>query len=91
MSLTIRQSTIFRRDIKRLKKRGLDLQELKALIKLLVSQKILPKHYRDHALVGNWLGYRDCHIQPDWLLIYKITDNELLLARTGTHSEIFGS
>ncbi len=69
MSLTIRQSTIFRRDIKRLKKRGLDLQDLEALIKLLVSQKTLPKHYRDHALVGNWLGYRDCHIQPDWLLI----------------------
>ncbi len=90
MSLTIRQSRIFRRDVKRLKKRGLDLQKLEIVIRLLVAEKVLPEYYRDHALVGNWFGYRDCHIQPDWLLLYKITNNELLLARTGTHSELFG-
>jgi mRNA interferase YafQ len=90
MPLVIRQTTVFRRDIKRLKKRGLDLQKLEILIRLLASEEILPERYRDHSLVGNWFGYRDCHIQPDWLLIYKISEDELFLARTGTHAELFG-
>ena len=62
---------------------------LKAVIQLLVSQTPLGASYRDHALAGNWKGFRECHIQPNWLLIYRIAGNELQLARTGSHAELF--
>ena len=89
MSLTIRQSTQFRRDVKRLKRQRADLIQLETIIKQLVAQNPLVEHYRDHALVGNWKGFRECHIQPDWILIYRIEDEELQLARTGSHAELF--
>jgi mRNA interferase YafQ len=56
----------------------------------LSEKQPLPIRYRDHALTGNWIGHRDCHIQPDWVLIYQITDDTLILERTGTHSDLFG-
>ena len=90
MPLKIRQTTRFRRDIRRLTRQGYDLAKLETVIRVLVAQEPLAEKYRDHALIGNWGGYRDCHIQPDWLLIYRIIDDELQLARTGSHAELFG-
>ena len=90
MTLTIRQATKFRRDVKRLKRQGVDLAPLQAVIVVLVAEEALEKRYRDHALVGNWRGFHECHLQPDWLLIYRIEGNELQLARTGSHAELFG-
>ena len=90
MSLAIRQSTKFRRDVKRLQRQGLDLFRLQTVIETLVAQQPLDEKYRDHFLFGDWKGYRECHIQPDWLLIYQIESNELQLVRTGSHADLFG-
>lgn len=90
MPLTIRQSTQFRRDVKRLLRRGADLPRLETVIVTLVAQQKLDERYHDHSLIGNWKGHRECHIQPDWLLIYRTTGEELELVRTGNHSELFG-
>lgn len=89
MLLIIRQSTQFRRDIKRLSRQGADLSKIETVIKVLVTQEPLAERYRDHSLTGNWVGYRDCHVQPDWLLIYRVIDDELELTRTGSHAELF--
>ena len=72
-------------------KRGLDISLLEDIIAKLALGESLPEKNRDHALSGNWNGYRECHILPDWLLIYKLEDNVLILtlARTGTHSNLF--
>ena len=67
----------FRRDVKRAEKRGKDISKLRELILLLLAEDDLPERYRDHSLKGNWTGYRDAHIEPDWLLIYRIAGNEL--------------
>ena len=90
MALMIRQATKFRRDVKRLKRQGVDLAQLQAVIVLLVAEESLDERYRDHVLVGNWRGFHECHLQPDWLLIYRVEGNELQLARTGSHAELFG-
>ena len=90
MARTIRQSTRFRRDVKRLRRQGLDLSQLEVVVAALVAQEPLDEQYRDHALVGNWKGFRECHIQPDWLLIYRIEGEELQLARTGSHAALLG-
>ncbi len=79
----------FRRDVKLAEKRGKDVAKLREVIRLLAEGGPLPSRYRDHSLGGDWKSYRDCHIEPDWLLIYKIDDDDLLLARTGTHSDLF--
>ena len=90
MALAIRQSTRFRRDAKRLRSQNFDLSELESVVSALVAEEQLDQRYRDHALVGNWKGFRECHIQPDWLLIYRIESDELQLARTGSHAELYG-
>lgn len=90
MALTIRQATQFRRDIKRLQRQRIDLAPLETVITTLAIPDPLAERYRDHALIGNWRGFRECHIQPDWLLIYRIAGDELQLARTGSHAELFG-
>lgn len=89
--LTIRYEKRFRKDLKLMQKRGYDTLKLKEVIELLAAQKPLPERYCDHELIGSYKGFRECHIQPDWLLIYKILDDELLLilTRTGTHSDLF--
>jgi mRNA interferase YafQ len=87
--LKAKYKTIFERDVKRAKKRGLDLDRLKTLIQLLLEEKPLPPRYRDHSLIGNYKGHRECHIQPDWLLIYKHEPGVLILERTGTHADLF--
>ena len=72
-------------------KRNLNTGLLKEIVELLANGKELPEKYRDHNLTGNWKGHRECHIQPDWLLVYKIENDILVLtlARTGTHSDLF--
>lgn len=87
--MRLSQTSQFKKDIKRLQKRGKDLAKIKAVIDLLLAQKPLPEKNRDHPLGGNWAGHRDCHIEPDWLLIYKVLDDEVRLERTGTHSDLF--
>jgi mRNA interferase YafQ len=89
--LTPQETTRFRRDLRGMRRRGRDVQKLQAIVRLLVHQQPLAPRHRDHPLMGEWLGYRDCHIEPDWLLIYKIDREEatLTLVRTGTHSDLF--
>ena len=84
-------STQFKRDLKLARKRGLDENLLDDIIKLLIEGKPLPKKNKDHTLVGDYKGCRECHITPDWLLIYSIDNgvNLLTLVRTGTHSDLF--
>jgi mRNA interferase YafQ len=83
------ESTAFRKDLKRAHRRDRDLRKLEAIIKKLQAGETLPPSNRAHPLKGDWKGYWDCHIEPDWLLIYKLTHEELRLARTGTHSDLF--
>ncbi|MCT8997676.1 type II toxin-antitoxin system YafQ family toxin [Chelativorans intermedius] len=83
------RSTQFKRDVKLAEKRGKDLGKLRILLRLLIEQKPLPAAYRDHPLRGRWQGFRDAHIEGDWLLIYRVVGNELQLARTGTHADLF--
>ena len=87
----IRPSAKFQKDLKRIQKRGYDITLLKDVLNLLVNGKILPIKYKDHNLSGNFKGCRECHITSDWLLIYEISDDELILylTRTGTHSDLF--
>jgi mRNA interferase YafQ len=87
--MRITQTNQFKKDIKRQQKRGKNLQKLKVLIELLFDHQSLPEKNRDHALAGDWNGWRDCHVEPDWLLIYKLSSEELLLGRTGTHADLF--
>ncbi len=87
--MRVTQSKQFSKDLKVQQKRGKDLQKLKDLIALLLSEEALPVRNRDHALTGNWFGWRDCHLEPDWLLIYKKSADELKLGRTGSHSDLF--
>jgi mRNA interferase YafQ len=79
----------FKRDVRRTEKRGKDMDKLKAVLLLLIEQKPLPASYNDHPLKGDWRGFRDLHIEPDWLLLYRVDGNELQLARTGTHTDLF--
>ena len=79
----------FRRDVKLAQRRGKDLSKLRELILLLAEGEPLPPRYKDHPLSGDWKHYRDCHIESDWLLIYKIEGDDLYLVRTGTHSDLF--
>ena len=82
-------STQFKKDYKRITKRGYRLEKLPSTIRLLAGDKPLPKSYRPHKLSGDYAGFWECHIEPDWLLVYEYTDNELHLRRTGTHSDLF--
>jgi mRNA interferase YafQ len=79
----------FKRDVRRQERRGKELSKLRAVLDLLIAEAPLPPALRDHPLRGNWSGFRDLHVEPDWLLLYKVDGNDLLLARTGTHADIF--
>lgn len=89
--LTIKYQTAFKRDYKRIKKRGYDVTKLAEVVDLLASGQELPAKYKDHPLIGDYEGCRECHITPDWLLVYEVIEDELLLylTRTGTHSDFF--
>ena len=86
----IKRSSRFKRDYKRIKKRGYDLNLLESVIKLLAKGEVLPAEYKDHALIGDLKGFRECHILPDWLLVYRVNESILILTltRTGTHSDL---
>jgi mRNA interferase YafQ len=81
----------FKRDLKLMQKRGKDVAKLIEVMYLLAEQKLLEPRHRDHPLSGNWEGYRDCHIEPDWLLIYLtlLQENKIRFERTGSHSDLF--
>ena len=83
------QTSQFARDIKKMGKRGKDLAKLREIVKQLAVGNILAPKHRDHSLVGAWKPSRDCHIEPDWILIYTTDDTTLQLERTGTHSDLF--
>jgi len=80
----------FKKDFKKLFSSGSDLDRLAFVIRTLQAEELLPERNRDHALTGNYIGHRECHISPDWLLIYQTTETELILVRTGSHSTLFG-
>lgn len=89
--LDIIPSNQFKRDLKLAKKRGLKIDSLRTVVNMLAEQKKLDAKYRDHSLTGEYRGFRECHIEPDWLLVYRVNEDvlELFLFRTGTHSDLF--
>lgn len=92
MSLRPVHSTRFHKDTRRAERRGKDLAKLRLVAEFLIGQATLPERFRDHPLLGEFRGYRECHIEPDWLLVYKIDEQagEIRFERTGTHSDLFG-
>ena len=86
---TIHRTSQFKKDVKRMGKRGKKFEEFKEVIRRLAAGVTLDAKYREHVLVGQYKGTRECHIEPDWLLIYELTESELILIRTGTHSDLF--
>lgn len=91
MALKLVLSSRFKKDARLAKKRGLDMSELRTVLTKLCAEEALEERYRDHALTNNYAGFRECHIRPDWLLIYAIDEGRLILtaSRTGTHSDLF--
>lgn len=91
MMIKIVPSNQFKKDLKSAKKRGYDMEHLQKVVHALANGENLDKKYRDHALAGDYSGFRECHVEPDWLLIYRIDQDvlELFLFRTGTHSDLF--
>ena len=89
-SLDVIWTSRFKKDYKKAMKRGFEIELLDEVIRTLSRQETLEEQYKDHSLTGNWKGYRECHIYPDWLLIYKIENGQLalVLSRTGTHSDL---
>ncbi len=85
----IRRTSQFKKDFKRMQKRGKGFAEFKAVIEQLADGRQLASRYRDHELVGQYAGTRECHIEADWLLIYELTDADLILIRTGSHADLF--
>ena len=83
------QTSQFKKDFKRIKKRGKDLSKLMEVVSAIANSEALEERHRDHALSGNSSGSRDCHIEPDWILIYRVDDGHLFLERTGSHSDLF--
>jgi len=83
------QTSQFKRDFKKIKSRGKDLDKLQSLVKAILKGDQLESRYHDHPLSGKWTGSRDCHVEPDWVLIYRIDGDSLYLERTGSHSDLF--
>ena len=91
MKYKLKLTSLFKKDVKRMKKRGRDMEKLNEVVTLLQNGTPLPWEFRDHALSGDYIGFRECHIQSDWLLLYYIDKEQIVLvcSRTGTHSDIF--
>lgn len=87
----IQYRNIFKKDVKLAQKRGKNTEKLKEVLKYLVEDKPLPAKYKDHPLIGNYIGRRECHSEPNWLLIYKKEQDILILERTGTHADLFNN
>lgn len=79
----------FAKDLKRMTKRGRDPENIKAVMRTLVEEEPLGRKYRDHVLIGNFKDRRECHIEPDWLLIYRVEGSAIIFERTGTHADLF--
>ena len=79
----------FDKDVKRMQKRGKKLEKIKIVIRSLIEEESLDPIHRNHKLIGNWQGRRECHIESDWLLIYKKEEDRIIFERTGTHSDLF--
>jgi mRNA interferase YafQ len=90
MALELRTTTAFERDVRRVKKQGKDLDKLETIVNLLQAQEPLPARCRPHPLRGAWEEHWDCHVEPDWILLYKVTDEAQILVRTGSHANLFG-
>ena len=88
--LKLNVSSQFRRDRRLCVKRGYNLALLENAVDTLLVPAALPEQNRNHPLTGNWAGFQECHLAPDWLLVYRVDGNELYLARTGTHADLFG-
>jgi mRNA interferase YafQ len=88
--LKLHDKSRFRKDYKKLKSSGKQHSKLADVVDMLQKQEALPERYRDHLLTGNYSSHRECHIESDWLLIYKVEGEFLILVRTGSHSELFG-
>jgi len=91
MALELRTTTAFERDLRRARKQGRNLDKLEGIVDLLQAQEPLPIRCRPHPLHGIWDGYWDCHVEPDWVLLYRVVDGSLILVRTGSHSALFRS
>lgn len=89
MLLAVLTTSAFERDVRRLAKQGKDLEKLGRIVDLLQAQLPLPPRCRLHPLKGEWIGHWDCHVEPDWLLLYRTTESAITLVRTGSHSELF--
>ena len=91
MKYSIERTSRFKKDFKLAEKQGLNIKELEVVVTMLANGEVLPERYKDHELRGNYKGHRECHIEPDWLLIYKITEDVLILSlvRTGSHSNLY--
>jgi len=87
--LLIKTTNTFEKDAIKMRKRGKDIGKLEYIVSILAEERTLPAKYRNHKLIGNYQGLMECHVEPDWLLIYEIGDNTLYLVRTGTHSDLF--
>lgn len=87
--LKIVRKSRFKKDYRKLRSAAKNVQKLVDVLEKLAAGEELDSRYRDHNLIGDYVGHRECHIEPDWLLIYKIEDEELVLVRTGSHSELF--
>ena len=87
----LKTTSAFRKDLKKLRKRGANLSKLDFVLTKLLNGEVLEERFKDHALIGNYIGFRECHIEPDFLLIYCIDNNKLILTavRAGSHSDLF--
>lgn len=90
MSLGLRTTSRFNRDMKRAKRRNKDFDKLWGIVALLLADEPLPQRHRPHALSGDWASFLECHIEPDWLLIWCRSEEAVVLVRTGTHADLFG-
>jgi mRNA interferase YafQ len=89
MALALLTTTAFEKDLRRVEKQGKDLDKLEEIVVRLQAQQPFPPRCRSHALRGAWAGHRDCHVQPDWVLLYRVTETALILVRTGSHAKLF--
>ena len=90
MPLASRTTVRFEKDVKLMKRRGKDTAKLRGVMKRLLHEETLDAKHRDHVLAGDYSGRRECHVEPDWLLIYKLGEDWILFERTGTHADLFG-
>ena len=86
---TVRRTSQFKQDARRMERRGKDFGLFKEIVRNLIAEQALDLKYRDHALLGQYQGTRECHIEPDWLLVYELTQQEVVLIRTGSHADLF--